>query len=703
MEEANAEVASAEERVSNAKKARAEEERNDTGWNRAKTLDFFGVFANQRKIGAEGEVGLAENDLLRKKNARSEIGSMTRLGLSREDLQKRFQRNDLMEDIRNSAFDRLQASADPESAARMASSELERATKKDDANQIASKASFEERQRINDARGKVTTADGATAKDAALTELASLTTTTESGGLQQQIDYRKALVMEQGDVKSEGAAAQKELQDRVKEKNAVVDKYSANGVQYGEGKEALDAANAAVAEARKKAADIEARKQNVAARSGGLDLSGEAIQELEIQRDAALKKEDPNKSTAEKEAARIKDQAAKEAVAAQRRSIAASRERANLESNLAGLSDTGANEEYKIRAESDQQRANDMRALAASQNVAAKENEYSAARGTPQEEQKRQELEAARTQAAEAGVNGRSTAEIQAQLDIQKQIVATKLQAAKVAEAGAKAEYDAAMRRLNIEQQISQLRVAQAKSKMDGSEFQGKTESKIKMEASEKELAAQEKALKASQARDAAEAAFKANPSEANKKALDAASEAAAAAGVGNRRTRDVEGDVTAAKNALADRNSQQAALLAETRDDMKIQSLRATQNYGPGSQREAAKREADALEDKKAREARVAELGAAGITDTDTANKIADIEVQRARITKDIEEQGNVPSSSMARIGGSAGFAGMVNTDQEKNKRLEELNRKQADLLEKMERRMNDSYNLAVRLSGND
>ena len=160
---------------------------------------------------------------------------------------------------------------------------------------------------------------------------------------------------------------------------------------------------------------------------------------------------------------------------------------------------------------------------------------------------------------------------------------------------------------------------------------------------------------------------------------------------------------MTAAKNALADRNSQQAALLAETRDDMKIQSLRATQNYGPGSQREAAKREADALEDKKAREARVAELGAAGITDTDTANKIADIEVQRARITKDIEEQGNVPSSSMARIGGSAGFAGMVNTDQEKNKRLEELNRKQADLLEKMERRMNDSYNLAVRLSGND
>lgn len=703
MEEANAEVASAEERVSNAKKARAEEERNDTGWNRAKTLDFFGVFANQRKILAEGEVGLAENDLLRKKNARSEIGSMTRLGLSREDLQKRFQRNDLMEDIRNSAFDRLQASADPESAARMASEELSRATKKDDANQIASKASFEERQRINDARGKVATADGATAKDAALTELASLATTTESGGLQQQIDYRKALVMEQGDVKSEGAAAQKELQDRVKEKNEVIGKYSASGVTYGEGKEKLDAANAAVAEARKKAADIEARKQNVAARSGGLDLSGEAIQELEIQRDAALKKEDPNKSTAEKEAARIKDQAAKEAVAAQRRSIAASRERANLESNLAGLSDTGANEEYKIRAESDQQRANDMRALAASQNVAAKENEYSAARGTPQEEQKRQELEAARTQAAEAGVNGRSTAEIQAQLDIQKQIVATKLQAAKVAEAGAKAEYDAAMRRLNIEQQISQLRVAQAKSKMDGSEFQGKTESKIKMEASEKELAAQEKALKASQARDAAEAAFKANPSEANKKALDAASEAAAAAGVGNRRTRDVEGDVTAAKNALADRNSQQAALLAETRDDMKIQSLRATQNYGPGSQREAAKKEADALEDKKAKEARVAELGAAGITDTDTANKIADIEVQRARITKDIEEQGNVPSSSMARIGGSAGFAGMVNTDQEKNKRLEELNRKQADLLEKMERRMNDSYNLAVRLSGND
>jgi hypothetical protein len=254
-----------------------------------------------------------------------------------------------------------------------------------------------------------------------------------------------------------------------------------------------------------------------------------------------------------------------------------------------------------------------------------------------------------------------------------------------------------------VEQQISQLRVAQAKSKMEGSEFQGKTESKIKMEASEKELAAQEKALKASQARDAAEAAVNADPSEANKKALDAANQAAAAAGVGNRRTRDVEGDVTAAKNDLADKNSQQAAVLADTRDSLKIQSLRATENYGPGSQREAAKKEADALEDKKAKQARVAELGAAGITDTDTANKIAAIEVQRNRLTKDIQEQGNVPVSSMARIGGAAGFAGMVNTDQNKNKRLEELNQQQKDVLDKMNTIMNQSYTLAKQLAGND
>jgi hypothetical protein len=703
MEEADASVAAAEERVSNAKKARAQEDQNDTGWNRIKTLDFFGVMANQRQISAEGEVGLAQNDLNRKKNARSEIASITRLGMSREDLQKQFARNDLTENIRNSAFDRLQASADPEAAARMASDELARATKKDDANQIASKASFEERQRINDSRGKVTTAEGAQAKDTALTELASLTTTTESGGLQKQIDYRKALVMEQGDVKSEGDAAQKELEARKKEKNAVIDKYSGNGVQYGEGKERLDAANAEIEAARKKVAEIDARKQNVAARSGGLDLSGEAIQKLEIERDAALKKEDPNKSTAEKEEARIKKQAADEAVAAQRRSIATQRERANLESNLAGLSDTGANEEFKIKAESDQQRTNDQRALVAAQNVAAKDAEYSAARGTPQEEQKRQELEAARTQAAEAGVNGRGVAEIQAQLDIQKQIVATKLQAAKVAEAGAKAEYDAAMRRLNVEQQISQLKIAQAKSKMDGSDFKGKTESKIKMEASEKELSTQEKALKASQARDAAEAAVNADPSEANKKSLDAANQAAAAAGVGNRRTRDVEGDVTAAKKDLADKNSQEAAVLSDTRDSLKIQSLRATENYGPGSQREAAKKEADALEDKKAKQARVAELGASGITDTDTANKIADIEVKRNRLTKDIQEQGNVPVSSMARIGGAAGFAGMVNTDQEKNRRLEELNKEQNKIISKMEQTMKDSYNLAVRLAGND
>jgi hypothetical protein len=49
-----------------------------------------------------------------------------------------------------------------------------------------------------------------------------------------------------------------------------------------------------------------------------------------------------------------------------------------------------------------------------------------------------------------------------------------------------------------------------------------------------------------------------------------------------------------------------------------------------------------------------------------------------------------------MARIGGSAGFAGMVNTDQNKNKKLEELNQQQVTLIQELKNQYQDALNIA-------
>jgi hypothetical protein len=705
LDDADAAVSEAEERVKTSKKTLEEKQ----------AASDLNPFKAGRVAEAEGQLGMAEQDLLRKKNARASISSVdsNSLGMDRENLQKKFRRNDIEEDIRNSAFQQLQSSVSPEAATAMAESELSRANQKLATNEATSKASYEERNKLNDASLKVVSSDGAAAKEKALSELESMQTSTKSGGLQQQIDYKKSLNQEKDSSNLDAEAAGREKQDAINKRNTLRAQFSGFSKEDAQGNPIdargnrvegakFDAANAAVEAATKKEADARARQAQVKDRiekAGGVEsVGGKAIQALEIERDAALKREDPNKAREEQEAANLRAQSAREARAAQSRSIATSRDRANLESNLAGLSDTGANAEFKLNAESQQKQSENVRALEAARLVDQKSAEYASARGGPQEEQKRKELEAAKTAAAAAGVDGRSVDQIKAQLDIEKQVLATKLQAAKVAEAAAKSEYDSAMRRLNVEKQVAQLRLAEAEG-AGGKGVKGKTEAAIKQDAAKSDVLAEQKALAAAKARDAAEEAFKQNQSPQNKEALDKANLAAAEAGVGSRRTRDVEKDLQSKQTELGSMQAQEASGLSDARDELRMQSLRATEKYGSSYQsRESAKKEADALEDRISKDARVKELtsGPQGIQDRDTAEKIADIEVKRSRIQKDIEEQGTVPVSSMARIGGSSGFAGMVNTDQNKNKKLEELNQHQVELMEKLNKRYEDALNFA-------
>ena len=160
-----------------------------------------------------------------------------------------------------------------------------------------------------------------------------------------------------------------------------------------------------------------------------------------------------------------------------------------------------------------------------------------------------------------------------------------------------------------------------------------------------------------------------------------------------------MEKDVKSAKGGLADSMAREANAQADARDNLKIQSLRVTERYGSnGNEREKARKEADALEDNRAKQARAKELGK-DISDPDKANKIADIEVRRERIVKDAEREGTPPASQMARMGGSSGFAGVVNDSQAIQKKIADLNEKQAAALASMKEKNDQIFPLVMSL----
>jgi len=91
------------------------------------------------------------------------------------------------------------------------------------------------------------------------------------------------------------------------------------------------------------------------------------------------------------------------------------------------------------------------------------------------------------------------------------------------------------------------------------------------------------------------------------------------------------------------------------------IKALRTQQKYAPNQDaRMGFKKEADDLEDKITLRKRTDELSRSGYTN-EHASLLASNEVKLSRVQSDIAEQGAPQMSDIARMGGSAGFAGVV------------------------------------------
>jgi len=360
-------------------------------------------------------------------------------------------------------------------------------------------------------------------------------------------------------------------------------------------------------------------------------------------------------------------------------------QRASLEAQVSTLSDNEANLAFKAGAESKQRVDQLKTALTAAQEYDQKSKEYQASKGGADEETKKKELEQAKINAAKAGTEGQSVAEIQQKLNAEQQILQVKLNAAKIAENAAKAEYEATQRRLALERQMVELRGSQAQQLM-GDGYGVKGEGELKGEAQDKEIAKKEEALKAAEARDAAEAANIANPSEATAEAVRKANEEAAKVGVTkDTKTTDIKAELQQLNAQRADALFGRAERNNRSQVEMQIQGARIQEQYAPNSEAsQSAKVLADKLEDQMSKADRVKQLtsGPDGMS-AENAERVADIEVQRSRILSNIEKEGRPEVSSMARIGGSSGWAGMVGgATQDKQAKLEQLNQQMVNLL---------------------
>jgi hypothetical protein len=606
---------------------------------------------DQAALGAaQGEAARLDAQEGMLKRQRLQAINQKGLGVDSAEDQRLRQKMLLERQIREEATQSLQSSLSPELGLEIGQSELQRLQGNYAMAEKAAPKAAVERRELNQLEMNVTASENAQKFSEGLDKLQNFAPETKAAELDQDAILRTTL-----------------REERAKQQYISSNTTSTNA-QKKEARERLEKINQVISE--KFGGDVE-------------QISAAKTQEIERKRDDEIKQMDPNQILQQITAQSDRNQQFRVASGAKAAALQKEKERADLEQQLASLSDSGANAEFKAGASGNLRIDQLEKARAAAEELEKKTQEYKESIGTPQQDQKKREVEQAQVAAAKAGTEGRTTAEIDQELNAEKQILQTKLSAARIAENAAKAEYDAANRRLALERQIVELRANQAQQLM-GEGYGGKGENEIRGEGQDKEIAQKEQALAAAKARDAADAAAKANPTEQNNKTAQEARERAAALGVTDAtNTRDVEAQLQELRQQRAQTAVNQVNQNNRSSVEMQIQGARIQERYAPNSQAsQSAKELADKLEDQLSKADRVKELTSQGMKG-ENAERVADIEVQRSRILSNMEKEGRPEVSSMARIGGASGWVGMVGgATQDKQARLESLNQQMVQLL---------------------
>lgn len=623
--------------------AREKSDNLNSGWNRWTTLKSTRDQAVNEAEAADASVGISEVDLSNLRMARARIANKGGLGMGSEQYQQASERMSMERQIREDAYASAQAAASPQAAAKMAAAQRASAEARLKKAEAAAKVNPQEREALDQATAKLAPDEkNAKTLQSGIEAIKNAPATTESSKLSRDIAVRNTLVDQNKQIEEEAGRAR-----TVAERQAV--------------------------EERKKVIN-----EQITALGGGSfekgqkEISGARIQELQLQREAAVKEENLNARTGDAETARNQSQSANVAAAAEQSALQTKQRRADLEQQLAGISDDGANAEAKAVAQGKSKTDELKKALEAAQALEQAQEKYAAAQAdvmaNPNDQaakdaadNARSGVEQAQVAAAAAGAGQSSSAELQKSLNLEIQITAANVQQARIQEAAAAARLKAAQRQLNTDRMMTQLKFEEAKAAVEGRTTTGgsDTEASIKSKAIDAEIAANDRALAAAKAKDAAEKAAAANPNESTQAALEEANRKAAAEGV---TTADIPRLEQTGKELRDKKASNEAEIIAGAQneaDRMRIATLRAQEAYGTNATE--AKKAADKMEDDMAKRARAAELRQT-IKDKPMAEQLASLQVDQERVLKNLSEMGTPRMSEMASVGGSAGWAGLVN-----------------------------------------
>ncbi len=435
-------------------------------------------------------------------------------------------------------------------------------------------------------------------------------------------------------------------------------------------------------DALRRLADVDLQARNLTDVDTGKQIGEAALEPtqmrgLDSKINDAREAEDDGKKRELKEAADIRAQQAKEAVAADTASTAAGQRKLNIQKQINALRGVEGGDGAAAEAELGPEIAQLQKKQEAMKKLVAAEEAVKAAqqggdKGKIAEAQAN--YNAQRVEAMKAGYRDGDTEEsVRQEVEGVRQILDIRKQEAAITEAAARRRRDDLMNEMNMTNQILQLRLNEARGTTPG-----KTTQEIEREDRTRKRKDLESAEGVVAERDAAIKAGNTDLAMAKKKELESLG---------------VDANATAQDVSLAIRKNKQEEIGAQIAEaggrrqsgrEAKIASLTMQEEYATtDKQRETARKEKERLQDEAVSESKAKEFRDAGF-DSPDADKLAKNATEMERLASDIEKQRTTRVDSLTAVGGGSGFVGLT-PSQDKLDRLRELTQKQNELLDKI------------------
>ena len=577
---------------------------------------------------ARANEGAVRNQGIGLRNSRQRLADNYKIGLSSEQDQKARDLDLLEEKIRREAFSRLSAATSPQAAVTLAEEDRnEAADRLARAHQYSEAYRTKDSEAIGRAQQGVAAAETPSDTQVAFDRLRDVSSTqqTSRGKIEADLAYRQSL-----------------LNERNSAKEAL---FKSTAVVGPEG-----------AQLRKSAQDrLSNVQQRVQALGGEEKLAPAAIQELQRKSAFEAATNDPVARREELEDRTRSLQLAKEAAAQAEAAIRLEQEKVRLEQQFATAAEGTAAAVAKASAEGELEASRLQRALVAAQALEAAQAAYASASSryqaapTPENKAALDSAFAVASkkgeEASAAGAQGRSASELSRLADLNKQITQEKIRQADLAKAAAEGEAAAALRRLNTERLLLQLRQGLETQRTGGATYKGPNEGQIQIRSLEAELAVTRRALVVAREKEAADGN---NPGLAKKKEQELAQ-----LGFKGQTSLQIATQVAQLGIGLSSAKIEQRQNVRDIFDRQELSGLRARLDL-PGNDYQQVKQRANALEDSIRTREKEKQYREQGIDVTQGAGKdLVASEVKSERLQQSIAELGELPVSDLQRIGG--------------------------------------------------